>query len=84
VNLQELQVRLIDTEHLATRVTLNPQNKEVLELYFETGSEMNRWKQHIERSFIGKDAPQPIKKEARSESKTLITGTEFKSRQSIM
>lgn len=34
LNLQELQVRLMDTEHLAARRVMNPEAKEVLELYF--------------------------------------------------
>jgi hypothetical protein len=55
LNLQQLQIRLIDTEHLATKVTLNPTNKEVLELFFESGADMNRWLQNIEKCLASKD-----------------------------
>lgn len=51
LNLQQLQVRLIDIEHLASRKILNPDSKDVLELYFESGAEMSKWSKHIEKSY---------------------------------
>jgi hypothetical protein len=90
LNLQQLQIRLIDTEHLATKVTLNPTNKEVLELFFESGADMNRWLQNIEKCLASKEQskldtsknlqPKPMRL-LEERPQTILT--DFKSRQSI-
>lgn len=63
LNLADTKIKLIDTEHLATQVTLNSQCKELLELFFETSAEMNRWVTHLSRCLT--NGKEPNRLEAR-------------------
>lgn len=85
LNLQAIQVRLIDTEHLASCTTFNKNSTEVLELFFEVGAEMTKWAQHIGKSLTGKELVRSVRRlpEVEPDLK-LNTGTEFRSRQSII